>query len=389
MLHRKSTVGSLLASICLTGFVVAGCSIFDSSEKEYQRSTSLPPLEVPPDLTKPDWNPRMTIPGDSAGRVSALETSRQESPVADVRSSAAQAGPTVLPEFDNITVRKEGTVRWLEVRTSTDALWPKLQGFWQQEGIELEKDEPRVGIMETEWYEYRGAMPKGFLLGLFGRAYNAISDTGVRDKYRLRLERASDQVSNVYLTQRRAEQVGDISADEASVRWESRPSDPELEAEMLARLMIYLGTTKERAVQQIAATQATATTPMALRLVEGIPVLYVEDEFGRVWRRTGIALDRAGLFVEQQDRTKGIYYFTYTRGTKERQKGFFARLFSKDGDLEVNEVYQVHLQSVGSKTLITAHDNGEGDAPASLNPDAAEKILKRLKSAYQAGGSNA
>jgi outer membrane protein assembly factor BamC len=387
MIRRKSTKGSVLASMCLTGMVMVGCSIFDSSEREYQNSTSLPPLEVPPDLTKPDWNTRMAIPGDSAGRVSALETSRQKSPVSEV-GSGPQTGPTVLPEFDNITVRKEGTVRWLEIRASTASLWPKLQGFWQQEGIALEKEDPRVGVMETEWYEYQGALPKSFLLGLFDKAYHALSDTGVRDKYRLRLERASAQVTNVYLTQRRAEQVGDISADEASVRWESRPSDPELEAEMLARLMIYLGTTKERAVQQIAATQESASTPMVLQMVEGSPVLYVEDEFAQVWRRTGIALDRAGLFVEQQDKAKGIYYFTYTRGTKERQKGFFARLFGKNGELEVNEVYQVHLQSHGNKILITAHDNGEDDVPADLPPDAAEKILKRLKSAYQAGGSN-
>jgi outer membrane protein assembly factor BamC len=361
--------------------------MFDASEREYQSSTSLPPLEVPPDLTKPDWNSRMAIPGDSAGRVSALETSRHKSPGGDIES-APQAGPTVLPEFDNITVRKVGMVRWLEVRASAAALWPKLQGFWQQEGIALEKEDPRVGVMETEWYEYRGALPKGILSGLFGRAYNAISDSGVRDKYRLRLERAGDQVTNIYLTQRRAEQVGDISADEGSVRWESRPSDPELEAEMLARLMIYLGTTKERAVQQIAATEASASTPMTLRMVKGNPVLYVEDEFARVWRRTGIALDRAGLFVEQQDRAKGIYYFTYTRGAKERQKGFFARLFGKRSELEVNEVYQVHLQSHGNKTLITAYGNGENDVTAALPPDAAEKILKRLKSAYQASGSN-
>jgi outer membrane protein assembly factor BamC len=387
MIRRKSTIGSLLASIYLTGVVVGGCSIFNASEREYQSSTSLPPLEVPPDLTKPDWNSRMAIPGDSAGRVSALETSRHKSPGGDIES-APQAEPTVLPEFNNITVRKEGTVRWLEVRASTASLWPKLRNFWQQEGIALEKADPRVGVMETEWYEYRKALPKSFLLGLFGRVYNALSDSGVRDKYRLRLERASAQVTNIYLTQRRAEQVGDISADEVSVRWESRPSDPELEAEMLARLMIYLGTTKERAVQQIAATQASASTPMTLRMVEGNPVLYVEDEFARVWRRTGIALDRAGLFVEQQNRTKGIYYFTYTRGAKERQKGFFARLFSKSSELEVNEVYQVHLQSHGNKTLITAYDNGEDDVPTALHPDAAEKILKRLKSAYQASGSN-
>jgi outer membrane protein assembly factor BamC len=387
MMRRITTIGSLLGSICLIGILMAGCSIFSSSGREYQNSTSLPPLEVPPDLTKPDWNTRMAIPGDSAGRVSALETSRQKPPV-DKVGSASQPGPTVLPEFDNITVRKEGTVRWLEIRGSTASLWPKLKGFWQQEGIALEKEDPRVGVMETEWYEYRGALPKSLLSGLFARAYNALSDTGVRDKYRLRLERASAQVTNVYLTQRRAEQVGDISADEASVRWESRPSDPELEAEMLARLMIYLGTTKEHAVQQIAATQVRASTPMVLRMVEGSPVLYVEDEFARVWRHTGIALDRAGLFVEQQDRAKGIYYFTYTRSPKERQKGFFARLFGKNGELEVNEVYQLHLQSHGNKTLITAHDNGEDDVPVALHPDAAEKILKRLKSAYQAGGSN-
>jgi outer membrane protein assembly factor BamC len=157
---------------------------------------------------------------------------------------------------------------------------------------------------------------------------------------------------------------------------------------MLNRIMVFLGTSEEDASRQIAATQIPLPITLELRKIDGAPVLFVDDEFSQVWRRTGVALDRAGLFVEQQDEAKGIYYVTYTVPEGGERAGFFSRLFSGGEDLEVNELYQVHVQSRNNQTLITAHDNGEDDTPAALDPEAAEKILQRLKKAYQIGGSN-
>ncbi|MEN8130312.1 MAG: outer membrane protein assembly factor BamC [Pseudomonadota bacterium] len=386
MTHKLLNFTLSLGMLCLAS-IPLGCSNFGGSDNDYTKSASLPPLEVPPDLTKPDWNTRMSIPGGDSGTVSAVETSRRQAQGPE--TTRPDTGEIkVLPEVEDIKVRREGNVRWLEVGASTDVLWPRLQAFWKQVDIALEKNSPQVGIMETVWYEQRETLPKGALGRMLGRAYNAFADTGSRDKYRIRVERVSADITNVYLTQRRAEQVGDISDDEAFVRWKMQPPSPELEAEMLARLMIYLGTDESDAKHQIAAAPAPIPIAMNLEMVNGEPVLLVADELSQVWRRTGVALDRAGLFVEQQDQSKGIYYITYTAVEGEKTKGFFNRIFSRGKGLEVNELYQVHLRAQDEQILITAHDNGEDDAPAKLDPEAAEVLLNRLKKAYQIGESS-
>ena len=370
----------LLVPICVS-VMMLGCSILDGFDEDYQNSKSLPPLEVPPDLTKPDWNSRMAIPGHSSSKVSAVEDSSS-----NVMTTSAN-GDNVLPELQDITVRREGNVRWLEAIASTELLWPKLHQFWDQQGIELEREDPQVGVMETAWYERKDALPKNALARLMGRAYDLISDTGVRDKYRLRLERVNKEMTNIYLTQQRAEQVGDVSDDEARVKWRSMPANLEIETEMLMRLMVFLGTTKEDAERRLASSPADNLKPLILRKVDGVPVLFVADEFPRVWQRTGVALDRAGLFVEQQDKVKGIYQVTYT-GHGSDQESIFSRLFGGKKRLELNKAYQVRLRKEGDQILITAHDSAENDEAIELHPDAAEKLLKRLKSAYRSNGNN-
>ncbi len=375
--------------LCLA-CIPLGCSNFGGSDNDYSKSASLPPLEVPPDLTKPDWNTRMSIP--DSGTISAVETSRHQAQDQDqdgqetTRPDAEKI--KVLPKAEGIEVHREGNVRWLEVAASTDALWPRLRSFWKQTDIELEKNNPQIGIMETVWHEQPEALPKGTFGKILGGAYYALADTGIRDKYRIRVERVSADITNVYLTLRRAEQVGDIADDQAFVRWKAQPPSPELEAEMLARLMIHLGTDKNDARPQIATAPAPIPVEINLEMVDGEPILLVADELSRVWRRTGVALDRAGLFVEQQNQSEGIYYIIYTAAEGEKTKGFFSRIFSSDKGLEVNELYQVHLRAQDETVLITAHGNGEDDAPAKLDPEAAEILLNRLNKAYQIGKSS-
>lgn len=385
MNYRDVNCKPLLVLICVS-VMMLGCSILGGSEEEYQNSKSLPPLEVPPDLTKPNWNSRMAIPSRHSSReISAVENSRHESSN-DVMPTSA-SGENVLPEVKDITVRREGNVRWLEANASTESLWPKLHQFWVQQGIELEREDPQVGVMETVWYERNDVLPKNALARMLGRTYDLLSDTGVRDKYRLRLERVNKEITNIYLTQQRAEQVGDVSDDEARVRWRLKPANLEVEAEMLVRLMVFLGTTQEEAKRRFASSSADKPRPLILKKVDGVPVLFVTDEFASVWQRTGVALDRAGLFVEQQDKVKGVYQVTYT-GQGSDQEGFFSRLFSGKKQLELNKLYQVRLRKEGDQILITAHDDAENDAAIELHPDAAEKLLKRLKSAYRSSGNN-
>ena len=94
--------------------------------------------------------------------------------------------------------------------------------------------------------------------------------------------------------------------------WQPRPPDPELEAEMLRRLMVRLGVAGGAREGACAAVdrRRRARAPDA-RAASGAGTLDVDEPFDRAWRRVGLALDRVGFTVEDRDRSKGFYFVRY------------------------------------------------------------------------------
>jgi uncharacterized lipoprotein len=143
--------------------------------------------------------------------------------------------------------------------------------------------------------------------------------------------------------------------------------------------MVFLGESRQQADQQLASA-ADSATPVRLDRVAGIPVLVAENKFKHVWYLTGIALDRAGLPVEEQDVGSGTYYFRYHPAAG-KAEGLLTGMFGTTGDakLEQNGRYQVHLLDQPGQTLITAHTASHDALP----PAAAEEILVRLITSMQ------
>lgn len=110
------------------------------------------------------------------------------------------------------------------------------------------------------------------------------------------------------------------TADKTNTVWQPRAPDPQVEAEMLGRLLLKL-TAKPlpQAASASAPTNAAALVtsvpapaPRARMLADNAtPTLQVDDGFDRAWRRVGIALDRTGFTVEDRDRAQGLYFVRY------------------------------------------------------------------------------
>lgn len=81
--------------------------------------------------------------------------------------------------------------------------------------------------------------------------------------------------------------------------------DPDLEAEMLRRLMVRFGADQKKAQEQlVVAKNSPADRAKLSRSSDGAGTLEVQESFDRAWRRVGLALDRVG-FVEDRDRSRG------------------------------------------------------------------------------------
>ena len=350
---QKFLFPALVAGFALS---LAACTGGSSNSRiDYKKAEVTKPLEVPPDLTLPRGGPNeMGIPKLGTGQA-------------------------VLPPQSNVHVAGSGSQRWLVVDSSPEELWTKLKAFWPTVGLTLQRDDAPLGIMETDWAENRADINKGSSIQrIFGKLLSGLHSSPLRDMYRLRVERGEGGKSELYVTHYGLEQVVKSKNTEGftETTWQSRPSDPELSNEILKRLMIYLGTPAEAAAT-LAVTETVG--PDAQLVDEAGPALRLNEGFDRAWRRTGIALDRIGLVVEDRDRTNGIYYVTKVDQLEEKKSGWFSGLFSGKEEKSTSAHYRVKVETQGDSSLITLLD-GEGKR---LTSDNARALLERMRGQMQ------
>ena len=336
-------------SVCVllsASLMLPSCAFFKRfSDTKYDEADSIGGLEAPPELVTPEWQESLTIPQTANDRVSALAT----------YGKALDA--SVAPEFIDVSLRREGDLRWLEAEVDPVNVWPLLRSFWADQGIILSKDIPSTGIMETDWIEQIDSSASGLT--------TQREVAAERSKYRIRVEREPNAVSNIFLSQRKSELQ---SITERGGVWVNVASDPEAEAEILVSLMEHMGRARAEALFEVANTQGTRLF-IDIRDIDGIPVLFVGDQYSRVWRRTGIALDRTGLSIFDQSRSKGIYSIDASS------------LQLPAGQALKQTRYQVHLLPQNAQTLITVHFSNESDGI--IPEQEARLILRQILSAYE------
>lgn len=354
---------------------LSSCSSFsemlESDRIDYKSETATQTpgrrLEIPPDLTQLRRDNRYTIPENGIVTASGYNQQQQEMrPNMAVGGLSGAVAPNAAPD---IRIERDGSQRWLVVNRTPESLWPQIRDFWQDNGFLINIDSPDTGIMETDWAENRAKLPQDFIRNTLGKVFDALYSTGERDKFRTRLERNADGTTDIFISHRGAqEEIVGVNKD--TTMWTSRPSDPELEAEFLSRLMVQLSDLdqKEKAKARAIAEQKTVVLPSRATLVKGSDTskLVVDEPFDRTWRRVGLALDRVGFTVEDRDRSKGLYYVRYVdqdseaKNTPENEKGFFSNLFSSSNKEKYAQRYQILIQEMSDRSdIVVLDDKGQ------------------------------
>ncbi len=341
----------LLSSLVLTTFTLTGCSgsLLESKKIDYKSSGRLPSLEIPPDLTTPSRDERYAIP-DGGGKGTETFSSYSND-----RTTLARVGlPEAATQSDKLRVERDGTQRWLVVEGTPDKLWPVVKDFWQNIGFTLSLEMPEAGIMETDWNENRAKLPQDIIRGTIGKALDFMYSTSERDKFRARLEKGSTPgTTEIYISHRGMVEVY-TNEGRSETRWQPRAADPELEAEMLQRLLVRLGVDADRAKTLLASEQKQDVRARLQQDAGGLSQLAVQEPFDRTWRRVGLALDRVNFTVEDRDRIKGIYYVRYVdpdvdASKKKGEKGFLDKLaFWRSDKTDARQAAQMRVVVTGS-----------------------------------------
>ena len=328
---------------------------------DYKSNAKAPALSVPPDLTQLSKDTRYTVVN---GAVSA----------AGSKATVADAGKlsVAITSLGDVRIERQGNQRWLVVARPVETLWEPIKDFWQESGFVLTMDQSVAGIMETDWAENRAKIPQDIIRSSIGKFFDALYSTSERDKFRTRVERNAQGETEVFISHRGMVEVYTTETKDRTI-WQARAADPELEVEMLSRLMRKLGASKEQTAQL--ATVAAAKPTATVIDLDGQATLQLNDGFDRAWRRVGLALDRTGFTVEDRDRAKGLYFVRYMSTAADKvDAGFFSKLFSGSEKVAQASKYQIAVRSVGNTSSITVLDT-LGAAELS---DAAKNIIKVL-----------
>ncbi|MXS84632.1 outer membrane protein assembly factor BamC [Nitrosomonas sp. HPC101] len=360
MLNKRPgrRLGKLLIANITLAILVSGCNLLPENKKiDYKSAGKLPPLEVPPDLTSPETNERFAIPDvDASGSATFSTYNSARSGQSRERANLPVLSATGLQ--NGVHIERSGTQRWLVVPREPAAVWPVIKEFWQDLGFLLKVEAPDLGIMETDWAENRAKIPQDLIRSALSTFLDSLYSTAERDKFRTRLEQDQSGSTEIFISHRG---MIEVLADRNTNRtiWQPRKSDPELEAEMLNRLMQRFGVDEERATAEVAASGITEERTFLDKTRKG--VLIIKEPFDRAWRQVGLELDRIGFTVEDRDRSSGIYFIRYINPDEETRKaakgkGLLSKLafWSNDTDKDASaEKYQIKISEVGLNSEVS------------------------------------
>jgi outer membrane protein assembly factor BamC len=324
----------------LLAAMLSGCGTFSSLDevvpdntKKYRKAETMPPLDVPPDLSTNQINDDVAKDQSSSATYSEFEEAASN-PLA----SKYNIEPDIKPSLSG-----EGSQRHLVVPGDRSLTWQRIRNFWTEKGYEIKREDERIGLMDTS--------------------------AGADDyAFRVRMDRGEvNKQARVYLNGR-----GDVvnsQKDEA----------------MLRQLAEFLGVIHQQQQQEIKQQQQyyqpsqAAVKAGIVNDGDGYQSLLVEQGYPDVWSRVGRVLDRKGFHVEDRDRGQGVYFVRYIdpfNNAEKEEEGILDTLafWKDDVDKAPEEFYYIKLISDAEDTRIIILDAEETRS----STDTSKRLLKLL-----------
>ncbi|MFT5218531.1 MAG: outer membrane protein assembly factor BamC [Planctomycetota bacterium] len=248
-------------------------------------------LEFPPDLIAPETESEFVLPEGISG-----DDPKQKNNI------------PVLAKISSLNIQGSNGFYWLSVEEPVASLYKSVKGFWGSEGYRLAMEEPVIGTMQTEWvYKEVGSIPQAS--NWFASLFQSANLSAIQDQFRTRIERRDDGSARIYIAHRGSAYSHSISKKNAADvkggnEWRYRRPDPELEIEMLSRLMIYLGLQRKQVDEQLATAKLfNPRGQMKVNTDEGMPFLVLKDPYSLAWNRVYHQLDRLNFKILASNRS--------------------------------------------------------------------------------------
>jgi len=328
-------------TIFIISLLVVSCSKITEPVKKmglgsrvvnYQADEKVNSLIIPPDLTKPNSQGAFT---------EVIEVSNDDN---------------IAQKVQNVEVMRDNYRRWLVVDLPPGEVWSLSKEFFRSYNFKIEKENQKIGILETDYLEIETKVPDkslGAIRAGLAKVLKTQYGLPIADKYRVRIEPIKGQnKSEVYLT---LSSIGEVAS--GSIRlWQPRDKDVELETEMLLKLMVFLGNDRVEAISKIQSNTSLNNTIVEVITSEsGYATLVFPYNKKQAWSYLGWALDELGVDVDDRDVIEGSFLIKANPN-----KGFFSKILRS---VNKDTTYQLIIKEVGASqsTVIFVDLSEEND----------------------------
>lgn len=329
-----------ILSLSVVSLFMTGCGMLDDNpiygengivrdrSQDYELAETSQRLEVPEHLKAKQTEESLSIP-----EVSNVATSR--------------AGDFIVPrpEFfyaesgsESVSLKRENGDKVIVVDEGITNVWVKLQEFWQFNGIDIVKSDPRQGVMETQWITHE-AKELSFVDAWVKRLTFQDIPGPTKDKLQVSLKPVDgDPTRTAVAMQHIRFAEGD---EQTEVDWSEQARGVSYKSDMMFEMLRYLGkATGDRSAQTLVAFQEQRRLGTQLgRDSRGNAVLKLDTDIESAWNEISAAVDKADMDVGTRDPEAGYFYMTYTTSTpfeNQEEMGFFEWLHSDRGPITLD-----------------------------------------------------
>ncbi|MDO6592273.1 outer membrane protein assembly factor BamC [Neptuniibacter sp. 1_MG-2023] len=329
-----------ILALSTVSLLMAGCGALDNNpiygengivrdrSQDYELAETGQRLEVPEHLNVKQTEESLTIPE-----------------ISDV--ATARTGDFIVPrpEFfyaesgtEAVSLKREDGDKLIIVDEGITNVWVKLQEFWQFNGIDIVKSDPRQGVMETQWITHE-AKELSFVDSWVKRLTFQDLPGATKDKLQVSLKPVDGDPNRTSIAMQHIRFAEDNEA--AEVDWSEQARGVSYKSDMMFEMLRYLGkATGDRSAQTLVAFQEQRRLGTQLgRDSRGNAVLKLDADVESAWNNVSTALDKADMDVGTRDPDLGLFYMTYTTSTpfeNEEEMGFFEWLHADRGPITLD-----------------------------------------------------
>lgn len=325
-------------SIFVISGILGGCSwftgedsLFESSEYDYTNAKVTTELKVPETVGELNVQDHFMVPelgGDSKGVVYGVE--------ADV-----VAPMQVLSLGTNVRVNRDSSFSSAFITKSEIQAWDSVVRFLEREQIPIDGKDIKNGSIDTGWQVKNDD------------AFWSGDITAWRYRYSISItpaDRATEVILTVELKQ--AQELVDDTGE-----WRSFAETGRTQTEFLNSILGFLYVEEIQESRQLVNQSAIGGISVTLGSdKDGNPALITSADMEHVWTRIPVAFKLLDISIEDQDRSKGLYFVKIND-----TEGFFDSLaFWSDNDDRLNlpkQYYRLQVLAQGERVSISFFDN--------------------------------